>query len=299
MSKFHRIELLIIDPQNSFCYPGAEVEFAKLGISTKDADLKAGLLAMGAWTPGELFVPGANDDMQRVANFIDDVGHKIFQIHATLDCHHYIDIAHPVTWMNSKGDHPGPFTIIEAKHVDDGDWFCSFPNYREYCKSYVHKLADNGRYPLCIWPPHCLIGSFGNAVYKPLADALLRWEEKNNANVNYLTKGSNWKTEHYSAVQADVPDDEDPSTGMNHEFIRPLKDADELLLTGEALSHCLANTVRDIATGFGDKSLIRKFNLLQGASSNVPGFEWMGEAFVNDLSKDGMKITDHIDSYLR
>jgi hypothetical protein len=70
-------------------------------------------------------------------------------------------------------------------------------------------------------------------------------------------------------------------------------------LTGQALSHCLANTTRDIAKGFGDKSLISKFTLLQGASSNVPGFEFMGEDFVKELAADGMKIDQHVDNYLR
>jgi nicotinamidase/pyrazinamidase len=301
----HRIDLLIIDPQNDFCYPGVDVAYKNYlhNLSVKDYgevkdSIDGALEVAGLSSPGSLFVPGADKDMERVAKMIDEIGDKFYNIHITMDCHHYIDIAHPVTWINSKGNHPDPFTIIETKHVDNGDWFCSFPSERAYCKDYVHKLADNGRYPLCIWPPHCLIGTIGNAVYKPLADALLRWEKRNNANVDYLTKGSNWKTEHYSAVRADVPDGDDPTTEMNHDFIDPLKLADELVLTGEALSHCLANTVRDIAEGFGDKSLIKKFVLLEGASSNVPGFEFLGEAFIKDLSADGMQI-QHVDSYLR
>jgi nicotinamidase/pyrazinamidase len=302
MNKIHRIELLIIDPQNDFCYPGAEVFFkdnlATMTQSQKDS-VENTLRASGLWDSGSLFVPGANKDMDRVANFIDEVGDKIYSIHATMDCHHHIDIAHPVTWINSRGEHPNPFTIISVDDVKKDVWFSTFPQERQYCKQYVYKLAENNRYPLCIWPPHCLIGTVGNSVYKPLADALLRWEKRNNANVNYLTKGSNWKTEHYSAVKADVPDDEDPTTEMNLEFIKPLKDADELLLTGEALSHCLANTVKDIAEGFGDDSLIKKFTLLQGASSNVPSFEWMGQSFIDELSAKGMKISEHIDTYLR
>ena len=294
----HRIDLIIIDPQNSFCYPGAEVMFKDLiqsgGSHTRNAFEKVGLL-----DPGSLFVPGANLDMDRVAKMIDEVGDKFYNIDVTMDCHHHIDIAHPVTWTNRKGQHPTPFTIITLDDLENDVWFCAFPQERSYCKWYVKQLAENDRYPLCIWPPHCLIGTIGNAIYKPLADALARWENRNIGNVEYLTKGSNWKTEHYSAVQADVPDDEDPTTEMNYEFIKPLKLADELVLVGEALSHCLANTARDIARGFGDKSLIKKFNLLQGASSNVPGFEFMGEDFVKELSADGMQIDNHVDTYLR
>jgi nicotinamidase-related amidase len=301
----HRIELVIIDPQNDFCYPGAEVAHAKFLThiiandygEARDAALDAFKTA-GILNPGSLFVPGANEDMNRLAKMIDEVGDKFFDIHVTMDCHHHIDIAHPVTWINSKGEHPDSFTIITADEVDDDKWFCSFPQERSYCKWYVHQLEDNKRYPLCIWPPHCLIGTIGNALYKPVADALARWEVRNVANVDYLTKGSNWKTEHYSAIQADVPDDEDPTTEMNYDFIKPLKLADELLLSGEALSHCLANTVRDIATGFGDKDLIKKFVLLKGSSSNVPGFEFMGEEFIKDLTADGMR-TEDVETYLR
>jgi len=291
----NRIDLIIIDPQNDFCYPGAEVAYPGLDLTGEAKDIldKVGLL-----NPGSLFVPGANEDMDKVANMIDEIGHKFFNIHVTMDCHHYIDIAHPVTWVNSKGEHPAPFTIITTDDVDNEVWFCAFPQERSYCKWYVHQLADNNRYPLCIWPPHCLIGTIGNAVYKPLADALATWEKKNIGNVEFLTKGSNWKTEHYSAVQADVPDDEDPTTEMNYEFIKPLKLADDLVLVGEARSHCLANTGRDIVAGFGDDTLANKLTLLEGATSDVPGFEFMGEEFVKDLTALGMK-TGHVDTYLR
>jgi len=301
----NRIDLIIIDPQNDFCYPGAEIAYKNFiyGMKTTDV-IETQRFVMetfgqvGMLNPGSLFVPGANEDMERLAKMIDEVGDKFFNIHVTMDCHHHIDIAHPVAWINSKGEHPEPFTIITMDDIANNVWFCTFPQERDYCKKYVASLADNNRYPLCIWPPHCLIGTFGNGVYKPMADALARWEQRNNANVEYLTKGSNWKTEHYSAVQADVPDDEDPTTEMNYEFIKPLKLADELLFGGEALSHCLANTARDIANGFGDVSLIKKFVLLNNASSNVPGFEFLGEQFVKDMTADGMR-TEDVETYLR
>jgi nicotinamidase-related amidase len=88
---------------------------------------------------------------------------------------------------------------------------------------------------------------------------------------------------------------------MNYEFLKPLKLADELLLTGEARSHCLANTGRDIVTGFGDDKLAAKLTLLEGSTSDVPGFEFMGEDFVKDLTALGMKSGGqyHVDTYLR
>lgn len=258
-----KIELIIIDPQNDFCDPN-----------------------------GSLYVPGANDDMQRVADLINRAGDRYNDIHATLDSHHFLDIAHPIFWVDSQGKNPDPFTIIERPDVENGKWMTYLPQYRSYGLDYVTALENNKRYPLCIWPPHCLIGSWGFSVFPPLYDALLAWEKRNpGAYVNFLTKGSNMLTEHYSAVKADVPDPDDPTTEMNFDFIDPLKDANQLDLTGEALSHCLANTVQDIAAGFGDDSYVKKFNLLEGASSNVPTFEGFGERFVTDMVSRGMNTT--------
>ena len=79
--------------------------------------------------------------------------------------------------------------------------------------------------------------------------ALTEWESRF-AFVDYVTKGSNILTEHYSAVQADVPDPSDASTQINTRLIQTLENADLVAIAGEARTHCLANTVRDIADGF-------------------------------------------------
>jgi nicotinamidase-related amidase len=109
--------------------------------------------------------------------------------------------------------------------------------------------------------------------------------------VDFVTKGSNPWTEHFSAVQAEVPDPEDPSTQVNTRFIQTLETADIILLAGEALSHCLANTVRDVARSFSDPKYVQKLILLTDASSNVTGFENYGADFVRDLTVLGMKTS--------
>ena len=88
-----------------------------------------------------------------------------------------------------------------------------------------------------------------------VAGALRRWEEAGFKRVDYLSKGHNPWTEHYSAVQADVPDPADPGTQINRRLIQVLENADVVALSGQALSHCVANTVRDIADQFGQESI--------------------------------------------
>lgn len=258
MSK--KIHLVIVDPQNDFCDP-----------------------------KGSLFVKGGDKDMDRLAAFIDANHHRISEIHTTLDSHQVIHIAHPIFWVNSKGENPKPFTLISDTDVRNGTWRAFHPQLQGRAQNYVDTLKKNGRYVLCIWPEHCLIGTWGHSVYPSISNALVAWEKKTISRVNYITKGSNFLTEHYSGVMADVPDDEDPSTKLNTALIDTLQDADEVWFTGEALSHCVANTCVDIADNFGDEN-IKKIVLLEDTSSNVPGFEQMGKDFVQKMASRGMRI---------
>jgi len=307
-----KIHLLIIDPQIDFCWPGAEEAFAgilaNVDQSAKTSMLDAWSLA-GMTAPGALYVPGAHMDMIRLAAMINRVGDKLDDIHATLDSHHFIDIAHPIFLTDSKGKHPDPFTIVSAADVKNGLWRTTQPAFqnrktmeaafpdkpRDGFEEYVNGLEANGRYPLCVWPPHTLIASWGYSVHPTLYKSLQKWEDSF-AMVDYVTKGSNFWTEHYSAVQADVPDPDDAGTMLNMDLIETLEDADIILLAGEARSHCLANTVTDIANNFGEES-IKKLVLLKDATTDVPDppgttmFTDMGEQFVKDLTGRGMQIS--------
>lgn len=252
------LEVLIIDPQKDFCDPN-----------------------------GSLFVPGADKDMDRLAVLLSRLKNKIDDIHVTLDSHHLIDIAHPLFWINSEGKNPEPFTLISDEDVENGTWKTTNPQFQQRALDYVRTLKANNRYLLCIWPPHCLIGSEGYSVYPGVYKELTEWE-KGFAMVDYVTKGSNLWTEHYSAVQADVPDPQDPGTMLNTKLIETLEEADIIALSGQALSHCVANTVRDIADNFGDEN-IEKMVLIEDTTSSVPGFEQLGIDFVSDMKKRGMK----------
>ena len=143
-----------------------------------------------------------------------------------------------------------------------------------------------GKYDLCIWPPHCLIGTWGHNVYPPLSDELLRWEGAQPGRVvEYAEKGSNVRTEHYSAIRAEVSDAADPSSRTNFALIERLKAADNIAIAGEAFSHCLANTTRDLIPLIPTEKLI----LLTDCSSNVAGFESLGEEFLQEVRKLGIR----------
>jgi nicotinamidase-related amidase len=258
--------LLIIDPQCDFCIangPGGE--------------------------RGALVVAGADKDMAFLAKFITKNKKRLTKITSTLDCHQTVHIAHPIFWKNSKGEHPAPFTVISVDDVKKGTWSASYPPFQNRALKYVETLATNKRYALVIWPPHCIIGSWGASIVPAVSDALIDWEYSNFNKIDYVPKGSNFFTEHYSGVKADVEDNSDPSTKLNTDLIKDLVQSDEIVLAGEALSHCMANTVQDIANEFGDDN-IKKLTLLTDCSSSVSGFEKLGQDFVINMSKRGMKL---------
>jgi nicotinamidase-related amidase len=257
-----KIHLVVIDPQNDFSTP-----------------------------QGSLFVQGADQDMSRLALMVKRLGHKLDDIHITMDSHRKVDISHPMWWKDSAGKHPPPFTMITADDVDAGRWTTTQPSAYTRSLKYLRALAAGKRYPHVIWPEHCLIGDVGHNVHKDVAEAVHEWEQTRYAMADFVTKGSNPWTEHFSAVQAEVPDPTDPSTQVNTRFIQTLEQADMILLAGEALSHCVANTMRDIAKNFSDPRFVEKVTILLDASSNVTGFDNFGADFLRDLTAMGMKTS--------
>jgi nicotinamidase/pyrazinamidase len=264
-----KVHLVVIDPQVDFCTP------------TKKG--------------GKLYVGGAEDDIERLAKMVNRLGGRLDDIHITLDSHHQVHIAHPIFWKDSSGKHPDPFTLITAKDVENGKWTTTAPGMYKRALDYVKSLDKNGRYVLCIWPPHCLIGTTGHTVQEPLLSALLKWESENFAVVDKVTKGSNIYTEHYSAVMADVPQPDDPTTQLNTGFIRTLEDADIIAFAGEAATHCVLNTMQDIINNFSDPSTIKKVVLLKDASSCIPGFEQGYKDFVSNMETRGMQTSTTVE----
>ena len=284
MTSSTNVQLLIIDPQNDFC------------------DIPAGEQPADPLQPGRTLIPalpvsGADQDMKRLAAFIDRAGDRLSDIHVTLDSHNPMDIAHPTWWTNGDGLAPAPFTVITANDLAHGLWRARNPLLQERSRQYVEQLEAAQRYALVVWPEHCLIGHWGHNVHATVARSLDHWARRNLRVVDYVAKGSNPFTEHYSAVQAEVPDASDPGTQLNSRLIRTLSDADSVIVAGEALSHCVANTVRDIANNIGEHN-IAKLVLLTDSCKSVGGFEQLGAEFVAELQARGMKTARSTDYML-
>jgi len=256
--------LLIIDPQNSFCNPG-------------DANGN---------NRGSLYVAGAEKDMQRLANWIDINREGIDYIGVTLDMHQPNDIAHPNFWQDKNGNFPSPFSIITVKDVENGVWTPRFDPNR--CLKYLRDLEAQGEFPHVIWPVHCVIGSEGAAIYPPLMDAIMRWTVRGKF-FETVGKGTYPFSEHFGAFHAQIPDPQRPETQLNQRLIKTLEYAQNVYLSGEAKSHCVANSLKQVLNEA--PTLAQKFIILEDTMSNVTGFETIADPIYQKARSMGVRFS--------
>ncbi len=248
--------LLIIDPQNDFCHPD-----------------------------GALYIKGASQDCLRLAEFVRNNGKDIQSIYLTEDVHPYYHISHPAYWRTADNKTPNVLTTITYDDVLEGKYKPSNSALTDYVEYYLQNLQARGRYSLTLWPPHCLQGSVGVAVEKNIWEAVHEWEKNNDGkNITYIEKSPNPNTEHYSCVQAEVPDANDASTCTNYNFINALKEETNIFIAGEALSHCVANTIRDLSLYIP----LSNMTLLLDCASPIQGYEDEAERFISEMCARGM-----------
>lgn len=277
------IHLLVIDPQNDFCDLPSEY-------LARDPRVKDHIEPVAPALP----VAGAHADMQRLAEFMQRGLRGLSDISVTLDSHHRLGIERPAFWMQGDGKPVNPFTLIQAADVRAGKYLPRNPKAIRRVLTYLDALEAAGRYNLMVWPAHCEIGTWGHNVHFDVRTAYNLWEERELGVVNKVTKGSNPWTEHYSALMAEVPDANDPSTQLNRGLIDILGEADLVLIAGEAGSHCVKATTEHIADNFGDENLV-KLVLLTDCMSPVTGFDSQYQDFVAAMRKRGLQTANASD----
>ena len=244
-----KVAFLGIDLQNDFCEP-----------------------------TGSLFVPGADKDVLRIADFIRRNKAKIDYIGLTQDSHQIIAIFHPAFWQDVDGNFPPPYTAIFTKDVEDGRWTPKY--WPQKALEYLRKLESQGEFVNVIWPEHCIIGTTGWAIQKDIMDAVIERARLGKYH-QIIQKGQYPLTEHFGAFRANIEYTDEPSTQPNHKFIEILQKYDEVYLCGEAKTHCVANTLKQ---SFDFPELVKKFIILEDCMSNVPGGPTPNLTF-EDISK--------------
>lgn len=245
-----KIVWIIIDMQNDFCRPD-----------------------------GALYVPGAEKDAERISGLLRSQAAGITDIWLTRDEHQVLDIAHPAFWKDREGKMALPFTRISAREVEEGKWspFAAKPEVLDY----LRQVEASGML-YTVWPEHCIQGSEGAAIFPGVMEAVKYWSRTGKF-FRVLTKGTYPLTEHYGAFQAEVPREDVPETLFHQSWVEELYRYDQIWIAGEAQSHCVAQTVRQLSVFPG---LIRKLVILKDCMSPVAGCSgWAAPVFYDAVKK--------------
>jgi nicotinamidase-related amidase len=256
----NRMCLLLVDVQNTFCIP----EF-------------------------ELFVGGrsgmgAVEDNARLCEFIYRNLGRITTIAATMDTHTVMQVFHAEFWVDADGNNPAPLTMIHHQDVVEGNWMVNpaiAPNLKEktyedlqaYALHYTKELDDHGKFPLTIWPYHSMLGGIGHALVSSVEEACFVHNMARRSQTIFEVKGGNPLTENYSVLSPEVLKDEAGSAiaAKNESFINTLLSYDNVIIAGQAKSHCVAWTVSDLLSEIQSRNphLAQNVYLLEDCTSPV------------------------------
>jgi nicotinamidase-related amidase len=255
-----RVALLMVDVQNTFCLPDFELFVG--GRSGR----------------------GAIDDSARLCAFLYRDLDRITEVVVTLDTHTAVQIFHPVFWVDARGEHPPPHTVIALEDVETGRWRVN-PRVtaaiapREgydvgaWARHYARRLTEGGKYPLVVWPYHSMVGGIGHALVSAVEEAVFFHSIARQAPTRVEIKGQNPLTENYSILRPEVAEDAsgEPIALTNRALVDHLLSFDAAIIAGQAKSHCVAWTVEDLLSEIRarDPRLAGRIFLLEDASSPV------------------------------
>lgn len=244
---------------------------------------------------GSLAVPGSKGDVERLTRWIYNNVDKLTQIVCSLDTHSAAQIFHPCWWEDDNGDQPTPFTIITYDDVANGKWK---PVYGKTALSldYLKNLEILGKKQLCIWPYHCLAGTYGANLEGEFTKMLYFHSTSRKSKPGLIQKGSDPYTEMYGIIRAEY----DPSNFLNTPVLSAIERFDEIYLAGEASSHCLMETGRQVLEYFGNRpDVTQRITILEDCTSPIPGCEQMAtDAFASFKMQYGIRVAKSTDVQL-
>jgi nicotinamidase-related amidase len=243
---------------------------------------------------GTLSVPGAQADVARFLRWFYASAHKITTIYASLDTHLPFQIFFSAWWHDPRtGEHPQPFTPITVADVENGHWVAM----REpaWSARYVHLLAEQAKKDLMIWPNHTMQGTQGHMLVAPLSEAIAWHSAARATQPVYVAKGLTTRTEFYGIFGAEVPDPADPTSNLNTTLLDTIVQHDKVYIAGEARSHCVLETARQLVGHIGNQpELLQRLHLLTDCTSSVQhptvDFDALATAELAQMEQRGVKM---------
>jgi len=229
---------------------------------------------------GALGVAGAQKDVERMTRFIYDNMEKISNIAVSMDTHTPHQIFHPCWWIDENGEHPAPYTMITLKDLDEGRWRAVINP--QASREYVKHLEQDAKKALCIWTYHCMQGTTGAALENQFANMIYFHSVARKAVVQRLVKGQDPMSEMYGIIRPEY----DTKGYMNLEFLNKLERFDKVLIAGEAKSHCVLESIKQILEYYETRpEVTEKVYVLEDCMSSISGYEDMANQMFEDFRK--------------
>lgn len=218
---------------------------------------------------GSLGVKGSREDVKRLTQWMYNNIASITEVICSLDCHSMMQIFHPLWWRDKNGQQPHPYTTITYDEVAQGEWTAA-NGETERSLEYLYNLEKDNKKQLCIWPYHCLEGSFGGQLEREFSKMLYFHASARNTAPTLVYKGQNPYSEMYGIIKAEY----DKENYINQTILDAISEYDLIYIAGEASSHCVLASLTQILEHFGDnKTITSNIILLEDCMSPIAGFE--------------------------
>jgi len=269
------IQLLIIDAQNDFCDLPEHYCPEVNGIRYQPS----------------LPVPGSHQDCLRIARFIQKSSPFIHAIDAFMDTHQYLDIGHHGFWLDAEGQTLKQMNKITLDDVLTQKYRPKIQSATDKIVAYFEKLHQQGLDAIYTWPVHCQIGTWGHNIHPDIIQACSDWESNHLKWVNYIQKGEDPWSEHYSALKAEVANIDQPASLLKQDLVNKYARSALTLFAGEAASHCVSKTITDVVNNIESKDR-KKMIILSDCMSAIPGYEQQTQDFFQQMANLGVRISD-------
>lgn len=272
-----RVALIDVDVQHDFCDP-----------------------------TGTLYVPGSQEDLQRLVEWMYTNVEQITSVYASLDSHYPFQIFYPEWWQYADDlTHPAPFTMImlsaNGETVDHNGRRVQPLFDPMWSMRYVRALKTQSQKDLMLWPHHTMVGTQGHMLMAPLSEAIAFHSAARLSQPVFLNKGSVPQVEHYGIFSPEVQYPNHPMGGLNTTMLDAIANHDLIYVAGEAKSHCVLATMMQLVNYFSAKQpeVLRKVRFLRDCTSSVQhpavDFDALAEAEYAQMEKLGVQLVTTAD----
>lgn len=220
---------------------------------------------------GSLEVPGSIGDVERITRFIYNNMSGITDIMCSMDTHYPFHIFYQSWWRDADGNKPNPYTEITYDDVCKGIWRPVFGILQDSL-TYLQKLEEQAKKKLCIWTYHCMYGTEGHNLENEFAKMVYYHTTARKTIPRIIPKGTDFYSEMYGIIKPEYS----KKNIKNTKVLNAFQDYDEIYVVGEAASHCLMESVKQIAEEYANRpEITSKITILEDCTSPITGYEQM------------------------